>query len=89
MKPDRVCRVRHSVGLTQPDLGKLLGRHPLTVSRWERGTLAVRGWDLEMLLVLELVSTTHPEISELLSERLRGSGAPSALYLVLSKAFAP
>ena len=30
-------RLRKAAGLTQADVAKLVGRHPNTVARWERG----------------------------------------------------
>lgn len=35
-----VARVRRRAGLTQARLARLLGVHPITVSKWERGVLA-------------------------------------------------
>jgi ribosome-binding protein aMBF1 (putative translation factor) len=35
--PDLVYRVRRHLGLTQVDLGIMVGRRGETVSRWERG----------------------------------------------------
>ena len=34
---DYVRRIRKRLGLSQAAFGKLVGRHPITVSKWERG----------------------------------------------------
>jgi DNA-binding transcriptional regulator YiaG len=38
--PAYLAALRKALGLTQAQLGKLVGRDKLTVSRWECGTLA-------------------------------------------------
>jgi DNA-binding transcriptional regulator YiaG len=38
--PAYLAALRESLGLTQAQLGRLVGRDKLTVSRWERGTLS-------------------------------------------------
>ena len=37
--PAFLSRLRESLGLTQAQLGRLIGRNKLTISRWECGTL--------------------------------------------------
>ena len=88
MIPTQVANMRRRLGLTQADLGKMLGRHQLTISKWERGELIPKGWDVEMLEVLEVVSALHDDLPVILSDHLRIMGAPSALHLVLSRRFA-
>ena len=41
MLSDRAIRqIRRGIGLTQGQLAQLLGVHPLTISKWERGLLS-------------------------------------------------
>jgi DNA-binding transcriptional regulator YiaG len=37
MSPEEFKSGRSAIGLTQTELARRLGVHPLTVSRWERG----------------------------------------------------
>lgn len=37
--PAFIAAIREAVGLTQEQLGKRLGKHKLTISRWERGAM--------------------------------------------------
>jgi len=38
-----VRRIRRGLGLTQVGFAKQLGVHPMTVSKWERGTVPITG----------------------------------------------
>lgn len=42
-------RVRRLLGLSQRELGRLLGVHEMTVSRWELGRLKPSAWQTAML----------------------------------------
>lgn len=37
MSPEEIKRVRYYVGTTQTNFARLLGVHPMTVCKWERG----------------------------------------------------
>lgn len=50
MKPSDILLIRERLGLTQIELAQLVGVHPLTVSKWERGLLSVPAYQ-QMLLV--------------------------------------
>jgi len=41
MTPSAVKRLREQLGLTQPELAKEIGVHPITVSRWETGARSI------------------------------------------------
>jgi len=41
MNAAQVKRIRRRLGFTQEGLAKVLGVHPMTVSRWERGTVNI------------------------------------------------
>jgi DNA-binding XRE family transcriptional regulator len=41
-KINEVRRVRQRLGVTQGELAQMLGVHPVTVSKWERGALPFR-----------------------------------------------
>jgi transcriptional regulator with XRE-family HTH domain len=39
----RGARLRRNAGVTQAELARAIGVHPLTISRWERGQRVPRG----------------------------------------------
>jgi DNA-binding transcriptional regulator YiaG len=41
MDPEEFKSGRGAIGLTQTELARRLGVHPLTVSRWERGLVSI------------------------------------------------
>lgn len=47
-----VARARRRAGLTQARLARLLGVHPITVSKWERGVLAPHARQAAILAAL-------------------------------------
>lgn len=49
-----VARIRYSLKATQVELAQLLGVHPMTVSKWERGELEPSGYQLALLRDLRL-----------------------------------
>jgi transcriptional regulator with XRE-family HTH domain len=54
-----VRRLRKRLGLTQVELGELTGVHAMTVSRWERGTVAIREQTAKLLRLLEASKRTR------------------------------
>ena len=50
--PAYLLTLREALGLTQAQLGRLIGRDKLTISRWERGTLRPGPEALEKLYEL-------------------------------------
>lgn len=38
LSPFEIVKARRSLGLTQKEMGLMLTRHAMTISRWERGT---------------------------------------------------
>lgn len=57
MSPDDVRKLRKRLGLTQEALAELAGVHPMTVSRWERGTIEIREQTGKLLRLLERTET--------------------------------
>lgn len=47
---------RRRLGLTQDQLGRMLGVHAMTVSKWERGTTAPTHYNMQQLHLAELGS---------------------------------
>ena len=55
-RPGHVRRIREALGLTQRELGEVLGTHAMTVSRWERGVSVPNGHPARVLGMLELAA---------------------------------
>jgi transcriptional regulator with XRE-family HTH domain len=47
-----VKRLREQMGLTQEAFAKLVGVHPMTVSRWERGVVNVPAPTAKLIRIL-------------------------------------
>ncbi len=88
MTPEEIHAVRLAVGATQVELAQLLGVHPMTVSKWERGALAPGQWQLSMLGAAAAAVERDPRIGELVVELILGAGVPRALYQLLRAAYA-
>jgi molybdopterin-binding protein len=52
-----VARTRKQLRLTQTGLGRLVGAHAMTVSKWERGVLRPSGFQRSILSALEAASS--------------------------------
>jgi DNA-binding transcriptional regulator YiaG len=74
-----VKAVRSRLGLTQAELGRLVGVHEITVCRWERGHLAPWGWHRE---VLEHLREASPPSN--LRQLLKAEGGVCALALLVA-----
>ena len=60
MEPDALRRLRDNLGYTQARLAAILGVHPLTVSRWECGTLAPTPVGLRLLHAIQSALSLEP-----------------------------
>jgi len=82
MDSTQVKNVRKTLGLTQPLFGQLLGVHPMTVSKWERGELEPS--EYQQLLIDEFYKAAKKkEVRDNLNGVLLGAGIAAALYLLL------
>lgn len=85
-------KVRKALGMTQVQLGSLLGVHPITVSKWECGRARPTLYQLMWLQTFELASKRSkrrwgPPIQDKYTpELLLRHGIPHALYNLLSYA---
>jgi transcriptional regulator with XRE-family HTH domain len=50
--PDEIRLLREVLGITQQQLALMLGVHPMTVSRWERGSAAPTAYNVQQLRFL-------------------------------------
>lgn len=60
MEPGALRRLRDGLGYTQARLAALLGVHPLTISRWECGTLSPTPVGLRLLHAIESALALEP-----------------------------
>jgi len=49
MNADAIAQLRRDLGLSQAQLGQLLGVHFMTVSKWERGILNPDAYELALM----------------------------------------
>lgn len=86
MTAAEVFAVRNRLGLNQTQLAQLLGVHPLTVSKWERGLL-VPSPHQKTLLRSFRKAAKKPDIGEQVAAALVAVGTAFALLLLLDAAF--
>jgi transcriptional regulator with XRE-family HTH domain len=81
-----VLAVRDRLGLSQTQLAQLLGVHPLTVSKWERGLLTPPPHQETMLRSFRKAAK-KPDVGEQVATALLTVGVAFALLLLLEAAF--
>ena len=64
-----VLQVRRQLGITQSALARLIGVHPMTVSRWERDDMRLVGWHRSLIGAL-LMAQPRANLQERLTEDL-------------------
>lgn len=84
-----VKQIRTDLGLTQQQLSAVLGCHTMTVSKWERGVLRPRPWDLAMLEAFRRAVQADDGIGPKVYQRLLRGGYAEGLYLLLRTALEP
>ena len=87
MTAAEIYAVRTQLGLSQVQLSQLLGVHPLTVSKWERGVLAPTPHQVALLQSFGKASQAKQEIGNEISNLLVTAGVAVALWWILSAAF--
>lgn len=86
MEKHEIKLIRQSLGLTQAQLARLLGIHPVTISTWERGKTVPSAWQEAMLEhfrdhVLRCHEDMKPELGLPVLLESRGMGAVLAVLL--------
>lgn len=88
MSPAEIRGVRDGLGLSQAEVGRLLGCHAMTVSRWERGAARPSTYQESLLGAFGRAATTGgPELGRKTAELLISHGMPAALVRLLSAVF--
>lgn len=85
MKPIEVQQVREKLRLTQAQFGQLLGVHPMTVSKWERGVAQPTPYQLALIQQFTVASTKKEVQKSDLSSLLVGAGIIAVLALLISE----
>jgi len=80
-------KLREKLGLSQVQLAQLLGVHPLTVSKWERGILAPTPHQNALLESFAKARSARKTIGDEVGDLLLTAGVVVALYALLSAAF--
>ena len=78
--------IRTELGLTQLQLAQLLGVHPLTISKWERGLLVPTPHQQALLQSFRSAKKTQTNIGEVAANLLLTAGVVVALYAILRAA---
>jgi putative transcriptional regulator len=87
MTAAEVKAIRVELGLTQVQIGQLLGVHPLTVSKWERDDGKPSPHQAAMLLSFRKARASQPDVGQVVAGLLVSAGVAFALYALLSAAF--
>lgn len=87
-----IARVRRACDLTQEGLAALLGVHPLTVSKWERGKASPSDWQRAMLAAFERASkrwrsSGYGSLGNQVDKWRKVDGVAMALYRLLATAY--
>ena len=77
-----IYKLRRGLGLNQDKFGQLLGIHPMTVSKWERGVLTPKPYQLAMMEAFKTAARKE-EIKKTLKNILVAAGVIAAVYLLL------
>lgn len=82
-----IRQIREHLHLTQVQLAQLLGVHPLTVSKWERGELQPSNHEQALLLSFRQASQARKDIGKEVQTLLVTAGVALAIYVLLRAAF--
>lgn len=87
MTSAEVLAVRTQLGLSQVQLAQLLGVHPLTISKWERGVSTPTPHQAALLQSFRKAGMRTKQIGDEVSNLLVTAGVAVALWALLSAAF--
>ena len=82
MSSKEIYKLRRGLGLNQDKFGQLLGIHPMTVSKWERGILTPTPYQVAMMEAFKKAARKE-EIKKTLKNILVAAGVVAAVYLLL------
>lgn len=82
-----IASVRDNLNLSQVQFGQLLGVHPLTVSKWERGRLRPAPHQQALILSFRRAREKQRNVGETAAGLLVTAGVALALFVLLDAAF--
>lgn len=74
MTPEELRERRTALGLTQEQLGDLIGKPRNTITRWESGSLAIRDQALLSLALEALERRPRPDTPETAAHKAEAAG---------------
>lgn len=84
MDKDALRELRKRLQLSQAEFGQLIGAHPMTVSKWERGVLEPSTYQLALIERFRLAARGRDGAAVSTVKRLLASnGAPEAIAWLL------
>ena len=86
MNASEVAKIRSQLGLSQAQLGELLGVHTLTVSRWERGLLQPTAHQVTLLESFGAARKANKKVGDEARDALIAVGVVAALLILFSAA---
>jgi transcriptional regulator with XRE-family HTH domain len=86
MTGNEIAGLRQKLGFSQVQLAQLLGVHPLTVSKWERGLLSPTDHQSSLLDSFAKAQRSKRDVGEDVANALAAAGVVVALYLLLRTA---
>jgi transcriptional regulator with XRE-family HTH domain len=87
MQAADVRQIRSALRMTQARFAELLGVHPLTVSKWERGQSSPSPHQSALMTSFARAAERQPDVGAVLVQLIVGAGVGLALYHVLKAAF--
>ena len=85
MTKTQIYEIRDNLGLTQEKFGELLGVHPMTVSKWERGELEPTPYQLKFLENFQKAAK-EKQVDERVKAALVVGGIIAVIFLLLTLA---
>jgi transcriptional regulator with XRE-family HTH domain len=89
MPPSRreIAAIRADLGFNQAQFARLLGVHPITVSKWERGVLVPNAHQAALIRSFRKAVQHDEDVGQQIAGFLVGTGVALALYHLLNAAF--
>jgi transcriptional regulator with XRE-family HTH domain len=86
VSPVEIFNVRTGLGLSQVQFAQLLGVHPLTVSKWERGLLVPTHHHLALIKAFSDANSARKGVGDQVASLLLTAGLVAALYVLFEAA---
>lgn len=87
MTHEELKTIRGNLKMTQHQLSQLLGVHPITVSKWERGRIPVPPYHGTLMKSFAEAYKKHPDVGKRAITVLMWGGIGPALYCLFRAAY--